>query len=892
MADGHLNFDTKIDESGFNSGLKSVAGAATAAMAAVTASFGAASTYAFKVGSDFEAGMSKVSAISGASGKELEQLKDKAKEMGATTKFSATEAASAMQYMAMAGWKTRDMISGIDGIMNLAAASGEGLAATSDIVTDALTAFGLAASDSGHFADILAAASSNANTNVSMMGETFKYVAPVAGSLGYSAEDCAVAIGLMANSGIKASQAGTALRSMFSRLAEPTDKVETAMRSLNISLTDSGGNMKSLDEIMGDLRDGFSGLSEAEQAQMAFSLAGQDAMSGLLAIVNASDDDFNNLKDAIYNCDGVAANMAETMQDNLQGSITILKSALEGLGIEIYESMETPLRNAVQLGTEYISQLTEAFQTGGADGLIEAGANILTDVMVGMAKQMPKVISLATGVIQSVVDSLNSNLPQILSAGGDILRSLYDGAVAILPSVCSLGYNVVTSITSRIASYAPVLIQNGIDLLSQLGSGLRQAIPEFLANALPMLQSFSASLLENAGLLVYAGIDFIYNIVAGIVESLPLLIEYGPTIIKNIADIINENAPKLLFAGASIISQLIIGIVENIPNLLAHFPEIISAIIAVFGAINWVGIGKSIIKGIEDGVKTLAENIPKALKDIGNTAKDWLSLIEWKTLGQDIIDLIKIGLESLASLIPTSLKNIGKTAKDWMSLISWKTLGRDIIDLIKIGLESLATAIPTALKAVGKQAMTSFTSLDWGGIGKNIISGIASGISGAAGQIASAAKKAAQNALNAAKKLLGIASPSKRARKEVGQMYGKGLELGILDEAEDVEKASEVLANSTVKEIDAPDYTSIATMARNKVSASTAAIGKRIIEHDNLSKDPNGGFDYNKLKSIVADALKELNLVVEMDGKAVGHIATPTVDEDMSDMEELKRRGC
>lgn len=271
MADGYLNFDTKINTSGFNKGLKSVGSVAAGALAGITGALGGAAAYAIKVGSEFEAGMSEVGAISRASSADLEKLSEKAKEMGAKTKFSATEAASGLKYMAMAGWKTEDMLNGLEGIMNLAAASGEDLATTSDIVTDALTAFGLQASDSTHFADVLAQASSNANTNVSMMGETFKYVAPVAGAMGYSIEDCATAIGIMANSGIKAGQAGTSLRAMLSKMAKPTDEAEASMKRLGVSLTDSGGNMKSLDELMGDLRTGFAGLTEAEQIEAATS---------------------------------------------------------------------------------------------------------------------------------------------------------------------------------------------------------------------------------------------------------------------------------------------------------------------------------------------------------------------------------------------------------------------------------------------------------------------------------------------------------------------------------------------------------------------------------------------------------------------------------------------
>ena len=182
---------------------------------------------AVKTAADFESSMSEVSAISGATGEDLQKLESLAKKMGETTRFSASEAAEALKYMAMAGWKTEDMLNGLEGIMNLSAASGENLGATSDIVTDALTAFGLSAADSGHFADLLAKASSNANTNVSMMGETFKYVAPVAGALGYSAEDVALAVGLMANSGIKASQAGTSLRASMTNLAKPTKEMRT-----------------------------------------------------------------------------------------------------------------------------------------------------------------------------------------------------------------------------------------------------------------------------------------------------------------------------------------------------------------------------------------------------------------------------------------------------------------------------------------------------------------------------------------------------------------------------------------------------------------------------------------------------------------------------------------
>jgi phage-related minor tail protein len=230
-----------------------ISGAGTK-MLPVTGVVAAAGVAAVKTAADFDSGMSQVSAVSGATGSDLEALRDKAREMGEKTKFSASEAAEAMNYMAMAGWKTEDMLGGIEGIMNLAAASGEDLATTSDIVTDALTAFGLTAQDSGHFADILAAASSNANTNVSMMGETFKYAAPVAGALGFSAEDTAEAIGLMANAGIKSSQAGTSLRTIMTNLTGPITLVGEKLGEVTVETANSDGSMRSLRDILADLR--------------------------------------------------------------------------------------------------------------------------------------------------------------------------------------------------------------------------------------------------------------------------------------------------------------------------------------------------------------------------------------------------------------------------------------------------------------------------------------------------------------------------------------------------------------------------------------------------------------------------------------------------------------
>lgn len=311
---------------------------------------------------DFEAAMSQVQAISGSTQSDLTRLTAKAKEMGATTKFTAAESAEAFNYMAMAGWNAEQIMGGIEGILNLAAASGEDLGTTSDIVTDALTAFGLKASDATHFSDVLAQASSSANTDVGMMGETFKYVASMAGSLSYSIEDVALMTGLMANSGIKSTQAGTALNSVLTRLATNSSGAADAIAALGVNFYDSAGNARPLGTVMGELREATKGMNQEQKSSLANTVAGMEAQKGLLAILNASEEDYNKLADAISNADGASKRMSDTMMDNLSGDITLFQSAVDGLKISLGERMSNSwLRDIVQWLTAQVPKAEQLF---------------------------------------------------------------------------------------------------------------------------------------------------------------------------------------------------------------------------------------------------------------------------------------------------------------------------------------------------------------------------------------------------------------------------------------------------------------------------------------------------------------------------------------------------
>lgn len=321
-------------------------------------------TAAVKTSMDFEAAMSKVASLSGAQGEQFESLRDKALEMGAKTMYSATESAEALQYMALAGWNTEDMLNGLEPILKLAGAAGMDLGTASDIVTDGLTAMGLSAKDAAHFADVMAVTMSKSNTDVNQLGEAFKYVAPLAGAMGYKIEDLSLALGLMANSGIKASQGGTSLRRILQNLSDPTDEVAGAMKKLGISMFNpEDGSAKSLYDLMVELRGSMRGLSDEEQAMYANTIAGSTGLSGLLAIVNASDEDFNNLANAIYNADGAGMEMYDTMTNNLKGSVTELMSALESLMISMGDLLVPLIKEVVSMIQGWVEHLNSLDET-------------------------------------------------------------------------------------------------------------------------------------------------------------------------------------------------------------------------------------------------------------------------------------------------------------------------------------------------------------------------------------------------------------------------------------------------------------------------------------------------------------------------------------------------
>lgn len=715
--DGTLKFDTSIDSSGFQDGIDNISGIASKGIKATAAIIGGAATAvsgfaatAIKAGSDFEAGMSKVQAISGASGDEIAKLADKAKEMGAKTKFSATESAEAMQYMAMAGWKTGDMLNGIEGIMNLAAASGEDLASTSDIVTDALTAFGEAADQSGKFADALAAAASNSNTNVAMLGESFKYVAPVAGALGYSYQDVSVALGLMANSGIKASMAGTSLRQLFTNLAKPTDSMAAAMDYLGISLQDDEGNMKSLMDVMQDLRKSFGkcqmpmdefqsklaeldtqyangeltekkynkalqdltekayGAEGALKAKYAATLAGTQGMSGLLAIVNSSDDDFDKLTEAIYNSDGAAEKMADTMNDNLQGAITLAKSALESVQIALYEKVQEPMKDTVKTVTSMLEDMNNSLAENGFNGLVTSFASSLAQLAQMGLDEAPKLVELAGTLCDTFIQEIMKHAPEFSESGAKLATTIIETVLSFSGTFWSAAATLITEFLAGMADNLPQIVKTGKTAIKQLADSLVNNAPSLGASATKIITILVAELINGIPEMLEIGKKFVQGIIKGIKQESPQI----GSLLEGIFDGFTSVIGPELEVVQDLVRKIFDVLKDADPNTLRSIGEAIGKIAAAFVTLKTasavagtVRSATSAIQGFASGAKTAISIIPKLvegfslIKGGAGTFSEVLALEFPKIAGITT----KIGgvFSGLGSAALTGLSSLGST---------------------------------------------------------------------------------------------------------------------------------------------------------------------------------------------------------------------------------------
>lgn len=707
----------------------SIAGAGKKMMG-VTTVIGGVGVAAVKTAADFDSAMSQVAAVSGATGKDFDALRNKAREMGAKTKFSAIEAAEAMNYMAMAGWKTEDMLDGIEGVMNLAAASGEDLATTSDIVTDALTAFGLSAKDSGHFADILAAASSNANTNVSMMGETFKYCAPIAGALGFSAEDTAEAIGLMANAGIKSSQAGTALRTIMNNLAGDVKISGKAIGDITIATTNADGSMRDLSDILADCRSAFGNLTESEKAQAAESLVGKNAMSGFLALMNAGEGDIEKLSSAIDNCDGSAEKMATTMQDNLAGQLTILKSQLQELAISFGDILMPAIRSIVSKLQGFVDKL---------NGMDEGTKRTIVTIALLVASIGPLLVIIGTTIskigvaMQGFVKLANgvSKLKVAIQGGTGVLGKLG----AALGGVSAPVLAVVAVIAVLVAAFVHIWRTN---------EGFHDAIIGTWNRIKDTISGFCQGIVDRLNALGFQFTDIV-------------------DVLKTVWD-----------GFCQILAPVFEGVFNHIANILSTVTGVITGILDVFIGIftgnwsqAWTGV-KEIFSSIWNGISSFFTNILNVIKGVADVVLGWFGT-SWNEVWTNIKTFFEgiwngivsffTGIwETIKNIVQTGIMLIGSVLEAAVDIITlpfrfiWENCKEIIIsvwDAIKSKVSTVIHAVASVISTVMNTIKTVFTTV-WNAI-KTVVTTVVNAIKSVVTTVFNAIKSTATTVWNAVK---------------------------------------------------------------------------------------------------------------------------------------------
>lgn len=600
---------------------KAVGKVAKTAMVAGSAAAVAFTKTSIDAGMNFDTAMSQVAATMGTTVDKIGNVKAKAEEMGRTTKYTATEAAEGMNILAQAGLSADEQISGIGTVLNLASAGAMSLEESASYTAGAVKGFGDSMSNASYYADLMAKGATLANTDVRGLGEAFSGSAATAKNYGQAADSVTLSLLRLAEQNVTGSEASTALNRAMADLYTPTDDASKALDQLGVSAYKSNGEAKDFNDLVDELNGSLQGMT-AEQKNNAlatiFTTQGLQAFNKMTA---SSDATVQKFWKGIQDSSGSAAQQAATQLDNLQGDITLLSSATEGLQLAFYNTFSGTIRGAIKGITSEVSGLAEAMESGGISGALSK----LAQDAINFSGQLPGLTKIGGDLINGLISSVTQNSGSITTAVSQLLNNL--------ASTISTGLNVFTSV--------------GVNLLTTIANGMTQGIPTFLGQALPMLTQFTESLRSNAGKLINAGLTLIQNIAQGLINSIPVLIAYVPTIITNLAGIINDNAPKILATGVTIITNLAIGLVRAIPLLIANLPKIITAIVSVFTAFNWFSLGKNIVTEIIKGVK----NLPSLLK---TAAKNAVNGFKGAFRGNGILSAVK----GAFTKIPSAVKSI------------------------------------------------------------------------------------------------------------------------------------------------------------------------------------------------------------------------------------------
>lgn len=785
--DGTLNFDTKIDSSGFQKGLDGIRGAAQKGLSVTSKMLGGAATVvtalggaAIKVGSDFETSFTKASTLFGGVAVDMDNLNAKILEMSSVSGTAATELNETLYQAMSAGIPvTENMEDALEAVntANKLSIGGYTSASTAmGALTTAINAYKLPASDAVKISDQLVTVQNKGVTTVDELASNMGKAIATGSAYGINLENINAGYIALTKSGISTAESTTYMSSMFNELGKSGSTVGEIIRQKTgmsfAELTASGGSLADAMDVLAESVDG-------DSSALINLFGSAEAGKAANAIMQQGMDSFRQSLDDLAKSAGSTQAAYDAMIDTFGGQLGILQESATNLLSSMYETMQDSAKGVVKEAQGMVRELQGAFDEGGFQGLVGAFGNVLAQIVQRIAAAAPTVIEAAVSLVMSFCDGLRdapglgesgasliaslitglmscvgelwstavvlfaqllsglaAQLPQILETGREAVAELGRSLVDNAPSIFSSAIMIVSALFDGLMSALPQIAGAGADVLNKLSEGIKSSLPAMIPAAMNALVEFSGSLRENVGLLVDAGLNLIMELAQSLIDNLPVFIETVPAIITNIAGIINDNAPKLLTCGIELIGKLAAGLIKAIPTLVSNIPQIIQAVVSAFTAFNWVSLGTGVIKFITSGIKSLAASIPNALK------------------------------------------NIGQTAMDWLRLINWRTLGSDLIDLIVVGVRSLATAIPNLLRSIGHTAVGFFKSIDWLDLGVNLVKGIIAGITGALDGLWGAVTDLGTGILDGVKSFFGINSPSTVMAEQGGYLV-QGLVNGI-----------------------------------------------------------------------------------------------------------------
>lgn len=731
-------------------GIGSITKAISAATAAAAAAVAAIGIAAVNVGREFEAAMSQVAATmlidksTEAGQKNFEILENAARECGRSTAFSATEAAEALNYLALAGYDAEKAAIALPTVLKLAGAGAMDLAAASDMVTDSMSALGIAATEQNltEFSDQLAQTASKANTSVAQLGEGILTVGGTAKGLAGGTVELNTALGILADNGLKGAEGGTHLRNIILSLQNPTDNAAKAMKSLGIDVYDSQGKMRGLNDVFEDLQGAMDGMNDAQKDNILSTLFNKTDLTAANAMLSNCTDRFDELSEAIKNSTGACENMYAIQLDNLNGDIDILKSGLSDLGISIYQDLNEPLRNMTQLATSMVEELSSAYQDGGMSRMVGAVGGCLSETVNTIASFAPEIVSMGVSLLDNFIDGIVENSGLLADAAADVLFTYVEGLFTLIPQVILAGIDIVTEFAGSITSQLPQLISKGTQALTNFVNGIVQRLPVIITTAIMLVQTLVNSIGSNAPMLVNAavqligslvlgigsmlpqllqmGIQLIVSLVQGILSNLPLILQMAVQIITNFVSGIASMIPMIIQGGIQLIISLIQGIISNlgnivqaaveivmalatgliqaIPTLISAVPQLIVALIETILQTNWLQVGIDIVKGIINGIMSTGKSLWEAIKSLITYKGEKIDIPDSGAVTQQYTE----GIKSNAYVVGDALESLSTTAFSSMDYTMATTAGTELGAAFNSGLvDSSKTA------AAGAAALTT-----------------------------------------------------------------------------------------------------------------------------------------------------------------------------------------